>query len=76
MVVLMRGLLALRRARADGDPLGDLQGGRGHDVEVAGVRRQVVRGALDLEEHRHLVRRALGALAEQGLDRLVVPGSR
>ena len=40
-----------------GDPLGHLQRGGGHDVEVAGVRRQVVGGALDLEEHRDLVGR-------------------
>ena len=31
--------------------LGDADGGRGHDVEVAGVRRQVVAGTLDLDHH-------------------------
>ena len=32
-------------------PLADPRGGRGHDVEVAGVERQEVAGALDLEQH-------------------------
>ena len=38
-----------------GHPLGDAQCCRGHDVEVAGVGGQVVRGALDLEEDGDLV---------------------
>ena len=35
-----------------GDLLADLGGGRGHDVEVPGVRRQVVAGTLHLDERR------------------------
>ncbi len=58
-----------------GDALGDPQRGRGHDVEVAGVGRQVVRGALDLEEDRHLGGRRAGAVGQQGVHRLVRPGS-
>ena len=43
-----------------GDLLADLRRGRRHDVEVAGVRRQVVAGALDLDEDRHPGRTAAG----------------
>src|SRR5699024_12618293 len=35
-----------------GDVVADLGGGGGHDVEVAGVRREEVTGALDLDEDR------------------------
>ena len=35
-----------------GDLVADLCRGRGHDVEVAGVRREEVAGALDLDEDR------------------------
>ncbi len=52
------------RRRAARQPLADPQRRRGHDVEVAGVGRQVVGGALDLEEHAHLG--ALGAGRDQG----------
>ena len=41
------------RSHRAGDVLADLRGGGGHDVEVAGVRRQVVARALDLDEDRH-----------------------
>ena len=51
-----------------GDPLGDPQRRRRHDVEVARVGRQVVGGALDLEEDRHLVRRALAAVRRGAVD--------
>ncbi len=38
------------RQRLLGDLLADLGGRRGHDVQVARVRRQVIAGALDLDE--------------------------
>src|SRR5690242_16280331 len=44
--------------------------GRRHDVEIAGVVRQIMRGTLDLEEHRSL---ESGAGADFGdADRIVV----
>ena len=46
--------------------LRDPDGGRGHDVEVPGVRRQVVAGALDLDEDRDAGRRRRAARSPGG----------
>src|SRR6266540_336985 len=41
--------------QAPGDLLADPDRRGGHDVEVAGVARQIVAGTLDLDEHGHLL---------------------
>src|SRR6266496_1855223 len=49
------GLLPRPPGDVVGDPLGRGECGGRHDVEVPGVRREVVRGAFHLEEDRDLV---------------------
>ena len=56
-VVSTTRTVVARRSSPCGVQFGDPHGGRGHDVEVAGVRGQVVARALDLDHHR---RQAVG----------------
>src|SRR5437870_591071 len=53
--------------RARGHALGSREGGTGHDVQVACVGREVMRGAFDLEKDRGL--EAAQVLADAGENR-------
>jgi hypothetical protein len=55
-----------------GELFGGAQRGRGRDVEVAGVGVQVVRGAFDLEERRHLPSGSRGAGADESVEVFVI----